>query len=110
MVYVPRIVGGAWSLRLDGRLVEANLDNWRMQWNVPLHVKLPPGSLVPGQPAVIDIAVPFGMAQGYAFGSLYVGEAAAIDRLFETRIFFQDTLPKTAVLITLLLGILSLHY
>ena len=110
VVYVPRIVGGAWSLRLDGRLIEANLDNWRMQWNVPLHVKLPPGSLVPGQPAVIDIAVPFGMAQGYAFGSLYVGEAAAIDRLFETRVFFQDTLPKTAVLITLLLGILSLHY
>jgi len=110
VVYVPRIVGGAWNLRLDGRLVEANLDNWRMQWNVPLHVKLPPDSLVPGQSAVIDIAVPFVMAQGYAFGSLYVGDAPGIDRMFEVRMFWQDTLPKTAVLITLLLGILSLQY
>jgi len=110
VVYVTRIMGGAWSLRLNGRLIEANLDNWRMQWNMPLHVMLPPGSLTPGQPAVIDIAVPFGVTQGYAFGSIYVGDAPSVNRLFETRIFFQDTQPKTAVLITLLLGLLSLHY
>lgn len=109
-VYVTRVMGGAWSVWLDGRLVDVNLENWRMQWNVPLYVKLPLGSSAPGQTAIIDIAVPISEAEGYAFGSLYVGKAAAIDPLFRTRMFWQSVLPKASVLITLLLGLIALHY
>ncbi|MDR3440507.1 sensor histidine kinase [Telmatospirillum sp.] len=109
-VYVTRVMGGAWSVWLDGRLVEVNLEDWRMQWNVPLYVKLPPGSLSPGRTMTIDVAFPISVDQGYAFGSLSVGEAAAIDRLFEMRVFWQCVLPKTSVVIVLLLGLISLHY
>lgn len=109
-VHVTRIMGGAWSVWVDGKLVDINLDDWRMQWNVPLLVKLPAGSVVPGKPVDIDVAFPYRLSQGYAFGSMYIGPSAAIQRLHETRMFWQNMLPKAAILITLLLGLLSLHY
>jgi signal transduction histidine kinase len=109
-VYVTRVMGGAWSVWLDGRLVDANLEAWRMQWNVPLYVKLPPGSLVPGRTSTVDVAFPIQKDEGYAFGSMYVGEASAVDRVYETRLFWQCTLPKASVVITLLLGFISLFY
>lgn len=109
-VHVTRIMGGAWTVWVDGKLIDANLEDWRMQWNVPLFVKLPAGSVVPGQPVDIDVAFPHRLSQGYAFGSLYIGHADAIQRLHETRVFWQSTLPKAAILITLLLGLLAFHY
>jgi signal transduction histidine kinase len=109
-VYVTRVMGGAWSVWLNGRLVDANLANWHMQWNAPLYVKLPPGSLVPGQQATIDVTFPIRVTEGYAFGSMTIGDAVAVNRLCETRLFWQSILPKAAILITLLLGLISLHY
>ena len=109
-IYVTRVMGGAWSVWLDGRLVAANLEDWRMQWNEPLYVKMPPGSIAPGRAAVIDIAVPFSAGEGYAFGSLFAGNAAALGHLVETRRFWQCVLPKASVLITLLLGLIALQH
>ena len=109
-VYVTRIIGGAWSVWVNGKLVDANLEDWRMQWNVPLHVKLPAEDLVAGSVLTIDIAFPIRQSEGYAFGSMYVGDANATTRLFEMRSLWQNILPKATVLIILLLGLISLHY
>jgi len=109
-IYATRVMGGAWSVWLDGRLVAANLEDWRMQWNEPLYLKLPPGSIAPGRTVAIDIAVPFKAGEGYAFGSLFVGDAAVLGRLAETRRFWQCVLPQASVLITLLLGLIALQY
>jgi signal transduction histidine kinase len=109
-VHVTRVMGGAWSVWVDGKLIDTNLEDWRMQWNVPLYVKLPVGSVTPGRPADIAVSFPVRASQGYAFGSMYVGDSACIDRIYQTRDFWQNTLPKAAIAITLLLGLLSLHH
>lgn len=109
-VHVTRIQGGAWSVWLDGKLIDTNLEDWRMQWNVPLYVKLPVGSALPGQPVEIAVAFPVRVSQGYSFGSMYIGDSAGIDRVHQFRVFWQNTVPKAAIVITLLLGLLSLHH
>lgn len=109
-VHVTRIMAGPWTVWVDGKLIDADLEDWRMQWNVPLFVKLPAGSVVPGRPVTIDVAFPYRVSQGYAMGSMYIGPADAIQRLNQTRVFWQNTLPKAAILITLLLGLLALQH
>jgi signal transduction histidine kinase len=106
-IYVPRVMGGAYSVWVNGRLIDANLTDWRMQWNEPLFVKLPADSI---WPVTIEIAVPYRLAQGYAIGSIYVGPASAIENIYHWRVFWQVLLPKTSILITLILGLLALAF
>ena len=109
-LHVTRIMGGAYEVWVNGKLIDLNLSDWRMQWNEPLFVKLPIDVGAPGQPVDIELAVPYRTTQGYAIGSMYVGPVAAVERVHEMRVFWQNTLPKAAILITLLLGLLSLQY
>ena len=109
-VYVTRVMGGAYAVWVNGKLVDVNLEDWRMQWNVPLFVKLHADSVRAGEPIDVELAVPFRVSQGYAVGSMYIGPAAAIQRMYEIRVFWQNTLPKAAILITLLLGLISLQF
>jgi signal transduction histidine kinase len=109
-IHVTRVMGGAYEVWVNGKLIDVNLEDWRMQWNVPLFVKLPVDSVRAGEPIEVELAVPFRLSQGYAVGSMYIGPTAAIQRLDEMRVFWQNTLPKAAILITLLLGLMSLQF
>jgi signal transduction histidine kinase len=109
-VYVTRIMGGAYSVWVDGRLVDANVEDWRMQWNVPVLIKLPLASGRDGNPVEVSIGVPYRLSQGYAFGSMSIGPVAAIQRLHEIRSFWQAWLPRAAILVALLLGLISLGF
>lgn len=109
-IHVTRVMGGAYSVWANGELVDENLDGWRMQWNVPLFVKLPPLTVGPGEPVEILISVPFRVAQGYAVGSLYVGPVDAVARLHNTRLFWQSSLPRAGILVALLLGMISFQF
>ncbi|MDD5298803.1 MAG: sensor histidine kinase [Rhodocyclaceae bacterium] len=107
VLYGTRIMGGPWSVWVDGRLYAHNLEDWRMQWNRPLLVKLPYASIRPGRPMEIFLAVPFREALGYAVGSLYVGSEDALKPLYDERVFWQESLPRAAILVVLLLGGIS---
>jgi hypothetical protein len=72
-----RIMGGPWSVWVNGQLVQTNLADWRSQWDVPIRVILPissPGAIRPE----ILIAVPFIDAKGYGVGALYMGSSDAV--------------------------------
>jgi signal transduction histidine kinase len=109
-IHVTRVMGGAYEVWVNGKLIDVNLEDWRMQWNVPLFVKLPADGVRAGEPIEVELAVPFRLSQGYAVGSMYIGPTVAIQRLNEMRVFWQNTLPKAAILITLLLGLMSLQF
>ena len=98
-----RIMGGPWAVWVDGKLLQANLADWRIQWNTPMRVMLPLD--------VTDvlIAVPYAQVQGYAMGSLFIGPADAIDMAWQARNFWQADAPRAASLIALLLMVMSMH-
>ena len=108
-LYGTRIMGGAYTVWMNGRLLESSLDNWRMQWNKPLMVKLPTNDVQPGTVIDVYLGVPYRVAQGYAVGSLYLGPMSGIRPLFDTRVFLQESLPRAALLVSLLLGLMSFH-
>lgn len=108
-LYGTRIMGGAYTVWMNGRLLESSLDDWRMQWNKPLMVKLPMSELEPGKTIDVYLGVPYREAQGYAVGSLYLGPVSGIRTLFDTRVFLQESLPRAALLVSLLLGLMSFH-
>ena len=35
-----RIMGGPWALWVNGRMVQTNLNDWRIGWNVPVRAKI----------------------------------------------------------------------
>jgi len=109
-IFVPRIMGGAWSVWADGKLVAENSDDWRMQWNHPVYVSLPLSYSHPGTAIDIEIAVPYRLAEGYAVGTLWVGSKSGIKSLYTNRFFFQYTLPAVGMIVIVLMGIFSFHF
>lgn len=108
-VHGTRAMGGAYAVWANGELLQVNLRDWALQYNLPIYVPLPPDMAVPGHEVDIAIGLPFRVNQGYAMGSLFVGPTDAITALHERRMLFQQSLPQTATWMMLLMGILSLH-
>ena len=104
-----RVMGGPWAVWVDGHLVQANLADWRMQWNTPLRVMLPPLTANGGTAGTILIAVPFAQAQGYAMGSLFIGPADAIDGAWAARNFWGADLSRAATLVATVLMLATLQ-
>lgn len=109
-LHVTRIMGGPYTVWVNGRLLHSNLDQWRMQWNIPLVVELPRDLSATRQPLDIELAVPYRTSQGYAVGSTYVGPLAAVQRMNDIRLVWQSSLPRAAILVALLLGLLALQF
>lgn len=77
-----RIMGGPWAVWVDGVLVQSNLSDWRIGWNVPMRAMLPTPLRAP---ATVLIGVAYPEAKGFAMGSLYMGPADAIDQAWLER-------------------------
>lgn len=97
------MAGGPWAVWADGRLVQANLADWRIQWNTPMRVMLP------ADVTEVLVAVPYAQVQGYAVGSMFIGPADAIDQAWQLRNFWQADAPRAASLVALLLMLMSFH-
>jgi signal transduction histidine kinase len=108
-IYVGRIWGGAYSVWLNGKLVSANLDDWRMQWNFPLYVQLPLQAAKGGESLEIVIAVPYREVEGYGVGTLFVGPDSQLKPIYERRNLIQVVLPQAGLVVVLVIGLLSLH-
>lgn len=108
-LYATRLMSGAYTIWMDGHLLESSLGDWRMQWNKPLLLRLPNNAKVPGKPIELYVGVPYRVAQGYAVGSFYIGPLNSVRSLFDARVFLQESLPRAALLVSLLLGVMSFH-
>jgi signal transduction histidine kinase len=97
------MAGGPWAVWVDGRLVQANLADWRIQWNTPMRAMLPLDA------TEVLLAVPYPQVQGYAVGSMFIGPADAIDQAWQLRNFWQADAPRAASLVALLLMLMSFH-
>jgi signal transduction histidine kinase len=113
-LYITRLMagigGGAYSLWINGELVQSNEALWRMQWNHPVLVSLPLKFSQPGLMLHIALGVPFQMAQGYAIGSMSMGPLSALSPYRDMREFVQITLPKVTLFVVMLMGVMSLHF
>lgn len=108
-IYVGRVWGGAYSVWLNGKLVSANLDNWRMQWNFPLYVQLPLQAAKAGEGLEIAVGVPYREVEGYGIGTLFVGPDSQLKPIYERRNLIQVVLPQAGLVVVLVIGLLSLH-
>lgn len=98
-----RVQGGPWSVWVDGQLIQANLSDWRIQWNVPLRVAIPRGA------QEVFLAVPYAQPLGYAVGSLFVGPIDTVDTAWQERGFWYQTLPLLTAGVAMLLMLVSFH-
>ncbi len=99
-----RVMGGPWAVWVNGRLVQANLADWRIQWNVPLRVALP-DLVTESGPAEVLLSVPYMDAKGYAMGSLFIGPAAQVDMAWKKRNYWQSDVSSicTALAVAIML-------
>lgn len=108
-LYVPRVVGGALTVTLDGRLLLDNRPQRREQWNRPLLVPIPADLLPPPgvrSELVLGLPRPLPLA-GQALSRVWVGPLAEVEPLWDTRQGLQQTGPEVASLVILVLGAFS---
>lgn len=93
--------GGPWALWVDGRQQQANLADWRIQWNVPLRLTIPLGA------REVLLAVPYAEPQGFAVGSMLVGPMDMVDAAWLERNLLHLELPRFMAVIAFLLAVIS---
>lgn len=108
-VFGKRMMGGAYAVWANGRLLHANINDWPMQFNSPLYVTLPLEMTTPGQVIEVLIAMPYRLNQGYAVGSIYAGPVPTMANARDWRVFWQKLAPQAATWVMMLVGALSLH-
>jgi signal transduction histidine kinase len=104
LVYVPRVMGAAWQVVIDGQRVANNLDDWRMTWNRPLAVRLDPSRVHAGQPLDIRIGVIRRSQYGASMSPIMVGPALGLTPALSLRTMLQTTMPQASTVVLLLMG------
>lgn len=101
-----RIMGGPWAVWVNGQLMQTNLANWRASWNVPLRIPLPPIQKEDAAPDIL-IAITYQPDNGYAMGSLFLGQMSAIDQAWKQRNFLYAGIANATGIIALALALIS---
>ncbi|RTL28529.1 MAG: sensor histidine kinase [Burkholderiales bacterium] len=103
-IYVPRVMGAAWQVVINGRQVANNLDDWRMTWNRPLAVRLDPSLIATGQPLDIRVGVIQRAWYGASMTPIVVGPTSGIAPALALRQLLQITMPQASTVVLLLMG------
>ncbi len=103
-VFVPRAMGWGWRVLVNGQPAGNNLDDWRMTWNRPIVVQVPPVQVHPGQPLDIDIALAYLPPMGHAMSRITVGPTDVVGRSVALRHYLQTSMPQACSAVLLLLG------
>ena len=98
-----RVQGGAWSVWADGKLIQSNLSDWRIQWNVPLRITVPLGA------QEVFLAVPYAEPVGYSVGSMFIGPMDVVDSAWQERNLLYLDLPRFMSIVSLLLMVVAFH-
>jgi len=93
-IFGKRMMGGAYAVWADGRLLHVNINDWPMQFNTPLYVTLPLEMTIPGRSVEILISMPYRLTQGYAVGSVYAGPVEIVANSFDWRVIWQKRAPQ----------------
>lgn len=96
-----RVQGGPWTFWADGKLQQANLSDWRIQWNVPLRLAVPLGV------REVMLAVPYAEPQGFSVGSILVGPMDRVESAWLERNLLHLELPRIMAVVALLLALLT---
>lgn len=104
MIYVPRVNGWAWQVRVDGIPISDNLDNWRMTWNTPVTARLQPEHFRPGQSLNIQIGIAFLPEAGFSVSRITVGPASVVGISLAIRQFLQVSMPQACTTALLLMA------
>ena len=96
-----RVQGGPWALWTDGKLQQANLSDWRIQWNVPLRLAVPLGA------REVMLAVPYAEPQGFSVGSLLIGPMDRVESAWQERNLLHLELPRFMAVVAFLLALMS---
>jgi signal transduction histidine kinase len=96
-----RVQGGPWALWEDGKLQQANLSDWRIQWNVPVRLAVPLGA------REVMLAVPYAEPQGFSVGSILVGPMDRVESAWQERNLLHLELPRFMAVVALLLALMS---
>jgi signal transduction histidine kinase len=108
VVYSNRAMGGPYSLWVNGELVFAQLDDWRMLWNKPVFIFIPNHLTKAGTKLEILLALPHRTSLGYALGSTYIGPQSELQPYRNTRYLLQIGLPLAGMLMIAITGLFSL--
>jgi len=103
-VFVPRAMAWGWEVRVDGHALRNNLDDWRMTWNRPIVVQVPPSQVHAGQAVDIAIALAYLPATGHSMSRITVGPALEVERTVALRHYLQISMPQACSAVLLLLG------
>lgn len=95
-----RVQGGPWALWAEGRLQQANLSDWRIQWNVPLRMAIPLGA------SEVLLAVPYAEPQGFSVGSILVGPMDRVESAWQERNMLHLELPRFMAAVAFLLSLM----
>lgn len=95
-----RVQGGPWALWVDGHLQQANLSDWRIQWNVPLRLAVPLGA------REVLLAVPYAEPLGFSIGSILVGPMDVVESAWQERNLLHLELPRFMAVVAFLLALM----
>lgn len=98
-----RVQGGPWSVWADGRLIQSNLSDWRIQWNVPLKVTIPLDA------KEVLLSVPYVAPLGYSVGSMRIGPIDVVESAWQERNLLHTLMPKLMMAIAAVLTWVSIH-
>lgn len=96
-----RVQGGPWTAWTDHKLQQANLSDWRIQWNVPLRLAVPLGA------REVLLAVPYAEPQGFSVGSVLIGPMDRVESAWQERNLLHLELPRFMAVVALLLALMS---
>ncbi|TAK99718.1 MAG: sensor histidine kinase [Aquabacterium sp.] len=104
MIYVPRVMGSAWQVRINDTQVANNLEDWRMTWNTPLAIRIDPSYVRPGQMLDIRLGVMQRPEYGVSIAPIFIGPASSLMPALSWRRLLQITMPQASSVILLLMG------
>lgn len=105
MFHAPRAMGAAWQLRVDGKPVADDLEDWRMMWNRPIAVWLSPGLFPPGRPVDVELVIVHRADVDFALSTVSFGPVGGLARRVAWREFFQSTMPQACSAAQILVGV-----
>jgi signal transduction histidine kinase len=110
MIYSPRVMGLAWQVRVDGRTVSDNLDDWRMTWNRPIAVNLNGTHFVPGQKVQVSLQIAYEPAIGHSMARISVGPGSTLANRLAIRQFLQFVMPFACCVTLVAMGVFFLLF
>jgi signal transduction histidine kinase len=110
MIYVPRLMGVAWQVRVNNQFIFDDLNDWRMTWNRPIAPNLASARFRPGDKLDIAIGVVFEPWVGHSLARINVGPASILGPRLAVREFLQFVMPVACSVTLLAMGVFFLLF